>query len=395
VYEHEQIEQHEVLTARIAESVRDGQLTLPLPSELGVEARFAGLHQLIAPQRLNRLDGSSWIVSRTSHTTDNGQPFVLEVRQNTFASLHHQKEDFLLLIFAVGSSAVLTSCLLSVVINRNLIKPVRNMSRQLVKLNVNLVSIDFLLAENYLTEFRPIVRAFNVLQIRLQNSLRRERQFIDGVVHELRAPISVILAHGQRLQVMSPPKTKDFGDLIAKECKRADDLISVMRDLSRSDAGNLSLAIEDLDPELLLLESFERLQDLAPHRLQLAPSVEENLPRIQADSERLHQCLAALSQNALYYSEGTVQLGVAASSYGVTLHVRDQGPGIPIAEHDLVVKRFVRGSSAGKVQGSGLGLAIVNELMRAMHGQLVIAEAPGGGADMQLLVKASGLPNVQ
>ena len=168
-----------------------------------------------------------------------------------------------------------------------------------------------------------------------------------------------------------------------------------VRDLSRSDAGKLSLAIEDLDPELLLLESFERLQDLAPHRLQLAPSVEENLPRIQADSERLHQCLAALSQNALYYSEGTVQLGVAASSYGVTLHVRDQGPGIPIAEHDLVVKRFVRGSSAGKVQGSGLGLAIVNELMRAMHGQLVIAEAPGGGADMQLLVKASGLPNVQ
>ena len=63
MYEHEQIEQHEVLTAKIAESVRDGQLTLPLPSELGVEARFAGLHQLIAPQRLNRLDGGSWIVS--------------------------------------------------------------------------------------------------------------------------------------------------------------------------------------------------------------------------------------------------------------------------------------------------------------------------------------------
>ena len=131
-----------------------------------------------------------------------------------------------------------------------------------------------------------------------------------------------------------------------------------MLDFARVDAGRLALAVNDLDPEELLLQVFERLQGLAPERLQLAPSVEGDLPRIHADADRVHQCLAALVDNALRYSEGFVQLGLSASPTGVMLHVRDQGPGIPIAEREQVLERFVRGSSSG-TQGSGRA-AIVN-----------------------------------
>ena len=165
-----------------------------------------------------------------------------------------------------------------------------------------------------------------------------------------------------------------------------------MLDFARVDAGRLALAVLDHAPEALLLEAFERLQGLSPERLQLAPSVEDDLPRIRADVDRVHQCLAALVENALRYSDGAVQLGVSASPNGVTLHVRDQGPGIPVAERDQVLERFARGRTATGTQGSGLGLAIVHDLMRAMQGELLIGDAQGGGADLQLRFRTSDRP---
>ena len=165
-----------------------------------------------------------------------------------------------------------------------------------------------------------------------------------------------------------------------------------MLDLARSDAGRLSLALESLDPELLLVNVFERLQTLSPGRLRLATPGEIAIPQIKADPERVQQCLAALVDNALKFSEGPVQLSVSASSDVVTLHVRDQGPGIPEDERSQVLERFVRGSTAIGTRGSGIGLATVNLLMQAMGGELLISDAPGGGADMQLRFKPSVRP---
>ena len=72
--------------------------------------------------------------------------------------------------------------------------------------------------------------------------------------------------------------------------------------------------------------------------------------------------------------------------------LRDQGPGIPVAERDPVLERFTRGSTASGTQGSGLGLAIVNDLMRTMQGELLIGDAPGCGADLQLRFRTSDPP---
>jgi two-component system, OmpR family, sensor kinase len=238
------------------------------------------------------------------------------------------------------------------------------------------------------------MEAFNQLQARLAEAWQRERRFVDGVAHELRTPITVISSHAQRLQAVPSQDSSAAVALVAAEAQRLGELISVMLDFARVDAGRLTLAVDDLDPEGLLLEAFERLQGLAPNRLQLAPSVEGDLPCIRADADRVHQCLAALVDNALRYSDGFVQLGVSASPNGVTLHVRDQGPGISLAERDQVLERFVRGSTASGTQGSGLGLAIVQDLIRAMQAELLIGDAPGGGADVQLRFRISARPPV-
>ena len=103
-----------------------------------------------------------------------------------------------------------------------------------------------------------------------------------------------------------------------------------------------------------------------------------------ADPQRLQQCLQELIRNALLYSSGVVQLQVEPAGDWVVLHVFDQGVGIAASEKSSVLQRFKRGSSSTGTRGMGIGLALVHELMTLMGGELVIAEASAGGADLQL-----------
>ena len=387
--ESERLDRHQQLVVSLAEGLGDGRVTMPLPAGLGVRARWSNSAPLDPAQTIRAADGRVWLISRTQLDSPSQQASVLEVRQDITASVARSQRDLLLLIAVAGGSVLFTSALLRLVIWRGLIQPLRGFTRELEQLEADSLGTHVLNPAEQPSEFRSIVEAFNQLQTRLAEAWQRERRFVDGVAHELRTPITVISSHAQRLQAGTSQTSPAAVALIAAEAKRLGELISVMLDFARVDAGRLVLSVVQRDPEALLLEAFERLQGLVPDRLRLAPPVQDDLPLIHADVDRVHQCLAALVENALRYSDGAVQLAVSASSTGVTLHVRDQGPGISVAEFDQVLERFVRGRSSSGTQGSGLGLAIVNDLMRAMQGELLIGDAPGGGADLQLRFKIS------
>ena len=109
----------------------------------------------------------------------------------------------------------------------------------------------------------------------------------------------------------------------------------------------------------------------------------------RADPHRLQQCLTALVDNALLYTEGPVILTASSGPAGeLVLHVRDRGPGVLPAEREAIFWRFVRGSAglASSHRGSGIGLSVVPLLIEAMCGRVQVAVHPGGGADFQLLL---------
>ena len=390
--ESERLDRHQLLVAALSDGLRDGRVTLPLPPGLGVKAEWIKTRLVDPPQTIRSADGRVWLISRTPLDSPSQQASVLEVRQDITASVARSQRDLLLLIAVAGGSVLFTSALLRLVIWRGLIQPLRGFTHELEQLEADSLGTHVLSPAEHPSEFRSIVEAFNQLQTRLAEAWQRERRFVDGVAHELRTPITVISSHAQRLQAAPSLNSPAEVALIAAEAKRLGELISVMLDFARVDAGRLAFAVVELDPEALLVQAFERLQGLVPDRLRLAPPVQDDLPLIHADADRVHQCLAALVENALRYAEGSVQLGVSAPPTAVMLHVRDQGPGIPIAERDHVLERFVRGSTASGTQGSGIGLSIVHDLMRVMQGKLLIGDAPGGGADMQLRFRISSRP---
>jgi signal transduction histidine kinase len=116
---------------------------------------------------------------------------------------------------------------------------------------------------------------------------------------------------------------------------------------------------------------------------------------VNADPERLSQCLTNLVENALKYSPAPqlVELALSLDGAELVLHVRDHGAGVPEAERERIFGRFVRGSCSAEISGHGIGLAVVQTLMQRMGGRALVADAPGGGADFQLrLLVVSGAP---
>ena len=387
--EAERLDRHQQLVASLADGLRDGRVTLPLPPGLGVEAQWIQMRREDPPQTIRSADGRVWLISRTPLDVPAQQASVLEVRQDITASVARSQRDLLLLIAVAGGSLLFTSLLLRLVIWRGLIQPLRGFTRELEQLEADSLDTHVLSPAEQPSEFRSIVEAFNQLQSRLAEAWQRERRFVDGVAHELRTPITLISGRSQRLlRKPHTPEQEQGLAQIAEEASRMAALISALLELARSDAGRLEIHRQSIDPEQVVLEAFERLQPLAPQRLQLAPARTDPLPVIQADAERLQQCLLVLVDNALAYSTGSVQLACSRDhspqEVRVTLHVLDQGPGIPLDERSTVLERFARGSTASGTRGSGIGLAVVDELSRAMGAELVIADRPGGGADLQL-----------
>ncbi|QNG27081.1 HAMP domain-containing sensor histidine kinase [Synechococcus sp. HK01-R] len=336
-------------------------------------------------------DGTAWLVSRVRLSEAAGGSQLLEVRQDVSDSFAQERLSQMLLIAAAGLSTLLTAVLLRLVLWRGLVRPLKDLSAELDALSADSLGDHPLAVEQLAIELQPIAEAFNNLQQRLAAAWQRERRFVDGVAHELRTPITLISGRSQRLlrQAHSDVLHQSLQQIHSEACRMAE-LISVLLELARSDSGRLQLSIEALDGEQQLLEAFERLRPTAPERLRLGPPPEPSLPAIHADRERLQQCLAALIDNALRYSQGPVLLRCSERRsptdhhHAVVLHVSDSGPGIPVAERAHVLERFARGSSSAGTRGSGIGLAMVQELSQAMGAELRIADQGGGGADLQL-----------
>jgi signal transduction histidine kinase len=363
------------------------QLPSLLAAALLPDLRLSLLPAGVAPsdaQPQQRGD-QAWLVSQLPLQFADGSRAGLLVEQDVSASVRRETFNFWLLLAAAGASSLFTSALLRLVLHRGLVRPLREFTAQLSAAQVPPAAADALTVADQPEELQPIAVAYNQQHQRLCASWERQRAFVDGVAHELRTPITLISGHVQALQRRGPPPPAL--QLIQQEAQRMGTLVSDLLDLARNDAGRLHLRCQPLLADDVLLELHERMAPQAAGRLRLDACA--HAPRANADPHRLQQCLTALVDNALLYSDGPVTLAASSGPAGeLVLHVIDRGPGVAAAEREAIFGRFVRGTAglASPHRGSGIGLSVVRLLIEAMGGRVQVAAHPGGGADFQLLL---------
>jgi signal transduction histidine kinase len=222
-----------------------------------------------------------------------------------------------------------------------------------------------------------------VEELRRLSALRAD--FVSLVSHELRSPMAAVIGSARTLQrrwrELAPEQRESFLALIADETSRLAALIGDVLDTSRIDAGTFGYTFADVDVRSLVEETVAAAtigQDEVP----VVSVLEDPLPRVRGDAERLRQVLTNLVDNAVKYSPHgePVEVRACALDGRVMVDVADRGPGVPAADRRLIFEKFGRASGGGAKPGTGLGLYIARSIAEAHGGSLEVEAGPARGA---------------
>lgn len=226
----------------------------------------------------------------------------------------------------------------------------------------------------------------------IEESRKKQNQFVASASHELRTPLAVILSCTEGLQEKEEvsASTQELGT-IKSEALRMSRLLEDMLTLSSSDTHHFSILKAPTELDTLLLDAYETFEAMARTKKQQMHITlpDDTLPLCNCDKERIHQLLAILLHNAISYTPegGHIYVSLAWKKGKFSISVADTGVGIPDSEKDKVFDRFYRSEKSRSQKGHfGLGLAIAYEITKAHNGSIYVSDTPNGGATFTVIL---------
>ncbi len=221
----------------------------------------------------------------------------------------------------------------------------------------------------------------------LREADRLKSGFIAAVSHDLRSPLTAIRASVESLldrgEIPAAWEHEHLLHNIAGQTSRLGRLVDQLLDLSRIEAGALSLDLDWTELPVLIADTLTKFEELNNGR-SLERNLSADLPLHYVDPDRLIQVLWNLLENANKYAPPHSSIKVETKWTGteVLIGVADRGPGIPAGEHEKIFQHFYRLGRDNRThtQGSGLGLAICRGIVKAHGGRIWVEDRPGGGS---------------
>ena len=179
------------------------------------------------------------------------------------------------------------------------------------------------------------------------------------------------------------PATPETYQQVYSEADRLQRLVNDLQELSRVEAGAYQLNLESISPVSLIETVIKHLaRQFEEKGIRIEEKLDENLPDVAADPDRILQVLTNLVGNALQYSPpgGKVIITATQEKSEIFISIADTGIGINPDQLPLIFNRFYRTdkSRTRASGGSGIGLTIAQALVKAHHGR-IWAESPGEG----------------
>jgi signal transduction histidine kinase/ActR/RegA family two-component response regulator len=222
---------------------------------------------------------------------------------------------------------------------------------------------------------------------------RSKSEFLSRMSHELRTPLNAVLGFGQLLELddLTGPQ-REAVEQIVKGGRHLLDLINEVLDISRIEAGNLSLSPEPVLVGEVVTDTLTLMRPLADDGsveiVHQSGALEG--AHVLADRQRLKQILLNLVANAVKYNRtgGRVTVSTEALDDGrVRITVADTGVGIRAEDFDRLFVPFERlGAGTAEVEGTGVGLALSHRLAEAMGGTIEVESTYGDGSRFSVLL---------
>jgi signal transduction histidine kinase len=216
-----------------------------------------------------------------------------------------------------------------------------------------------------------------------QQELVRVRDEILGVVaHDLRSPLTTITLSTQLLPGSPAEEQAEHVDTILSTTKRMQRLIQDLLDVTKLENTKLSIRRDPIDPGVIAREVAASQMPIATSKeIALEASIDDPLPHICGDADRLAQALTNLIGNALKFTPagGKVQLAVKLREPNIRFTVTDSGSGIAASDLPHLFEPFWQAKKTAHL-GAGLGLKITRAIVEAHDGRIEVQNVPAGGA---------------
>ena len=290
------------------------------------------------------------------------------------------------LIFVVIGIAVLAALFARLLSNQlaSRLEPLASASRELADGDMSARVPD--LGDPELDE---VANAFNEMASELQATQTREKEFILGIGHDLRTPLTTIGGYAEALESgsVNPEDIERIGSVLGVQSRQLSRLIEDLATLARLDQPEFSLRVEPVDVGAHVTEIVEGFRRHAEEiGVNLEVDAEQGLV-VETDPDRLGQISQNLVENALRFTPemGRVLVAVEGGDDAVTIAVSDTGSGIAEADLPHVFDRhYVGAQRQVRSEGSGLGLSIVEGLVDRIGGEVSARSVLGKGTTIKV-----------
>ena len=243
--------------------------------------------------------------------------------------------------------------------------------------------------------FDMLSEGFNDMADTLQSRIQEldllsemQQRFVSDVSHELRTPLTTIRLASEVLESgagsLGPGQQRAI-EVLGTQVERFESLLEDLLEISRYDAGRVTLETEPTNLVKLIEEVIETLRPLSPGEIVLHPI--GGYSPIDVDPRRMRRIVSNLIGNAIEHGEGgTIDVSIDSNSTAVAVCVRDSGIGMSEAQTEHVFDRFWRADPSRKrtLGGTGLGLAIAQEDAAVHGGLLEVWSREGEGTNFRL-----------
>ena len=204
--------------------------------------------------------------------------------------------------------------------------------------------------------------------------------------HELKTPLSSInlslkLLDDKRVGVLNDEQ-KEIISTLRQHSNRLSRVINELLDYSQIETGNIRLKFTSVKPDIVLdIGVTALMMQVSEKNIDLQTIVEEDLPEIHADLEKLVFVFINILNNAIRYSKkgDEIKIEVMKVDNDVQFSIKDHGPGISKEDKEKLFQRFTQVGEMSK-QGWGLGLAISREFINAQNGRIWVESEVGKGS---------------
>ena len=242
-----------------------------------------------------------------------------------------------------------------------------------------------------LDEVGELSGTFNEMLEKLEESFYKEKRFASDASHELRTPVSIIMAYSETLltDLNQQRSIEDFEKsllVIHKESERMNSIISQLLMLSRGYEGRYRLVKEQIDIAEVIQYVMDELEELADHVNIKLSYINSGPIYIKADQSLITQLMLNFVENAIKYgiNGGNVWVTTVPREDEIVVIIEDNGIGIAPEDLNHIFERFYRADQSRDHSGTGLGLSIVKWIMEEHGGTIEVSSELGKGTTFEI-----------